>query len=51
MFDIFDPFLAVWQSILTIAVHHPWAPLVVLMFFLAVEKLIDMRDKKKHPNE
>lgn len=51
MFNPFDAFLAVWQTILIIAVHHPWLPIVFLMVFLGLDMLIDRLYEKNHPHE
>ncbi len=49
MFDLFDAFIAVWQTILTALVHHPWMaafPLVFLLIDVAIKK----HDKHKYPD-
>jgi len=49
MFDIFDAFLAVWQTVLTLLVHHPWMagfPALLVLINEGIKKY----DKHKYPD-
>lgn len=49
MFDIFDAFIAVWQTVLTLLAYHPWAAGIPALFIL-INESIKKYDKYKFPD-